>query len=81
MIESNSRRFPLTVAHLLVIRCQVCHYALACWSGNIREVLTGSTAGSIPMRSASFPVAGAGDPHHVRDDNGRVVAIDRSTQR
>ena len=33
-------RFPLTVTHLPVTRCQICDRTLACQPGNISEVQT-----------------------------------------
>ena len=35
-----SRRFPVTVTHLPVTRCQICGRTLAYRPGNISEVLT-----------------------------------------
>jgi hypothetical protein len=34
------RRFPVTITHLPVIRCQLCNRTLAYRPGNISEVLT-----------------------------------------
>jgi hypothetical protein len=40
MSNSRSRRFPVTVTHLPVTRCQICHRTLAYRPGNLSEVLT-----------------------------------------
>jgi hypothetical protein len=40
MSTSRSRRFPVTVTHLPVTRCQICDRTLAYRPGNISEVLT-----------------------------------------
>ena len=40
MSKSSSRRFPVTVTHLPVTRCQICHRTVAYWPGNLSEVLT-----------------------------------------
>jgi len=40
MSTSRSRRFPVTVTHLPVTRCQICDCTLAYRAGNISEVLT-----------------------------------------
>jgi hypothetical protein len=40
MSTSPSRRFPVTVTHLPVTRCQIWHRTLAYRPGNISEVLT-----------------------------------------
>ena len=40
MSTSRSRRFPVTVTHLPVTRCQICDRTLAYRPGNIGEVLT-----------------------------------------
>jgi hypothetical protein len=36
----RSRRFPVTVTHLPVTRCQICDRTIAYRPGNISEVLT-----------------------------------------
>ena len=41
MSNSRSRRFPVTVTHLPVTRCQICHRTVAYRPGNLSEVLTG----------------------------------------
>ena len=41
MSKSPSRRFPVTVTHLPVTRCQLCHRAVACRPGAISQALTG----------------------------------------
>jgi hypothetical protein len=41
MSKSPSRRFPVTVTHLPVMRCQLCHRAVACRPGAISATLTG----------------------------------------
>ncbi len=38
--SSPSRRFPVTVTHLPVTRCQVCHRTVAYRPGTISEALT-----------------------------------------
>jgi len=40
MSKSPSRRFPVTVTHLPVTRCQICHRAVAYRPGNLSEALT-----------------------------------------
>ena len=40
MSSSRSRRFPVTVTHLPVTRCQICHRTVAYRPGNLSEVLT-----------------------------------------
>ena len=40
MSTSSSRSFPVTVTHLRVTRCQICHRTVACRPGKISEVLT-----------------------------------------
>ena len=40
MSTPRSRRFPVTVTHLPVTRCQLCDRTLAYRPGNISEVLT-----------------------------------------
>ncbi len=41
MSKSPSRRFPVTVTHLPVTRCQICHRTVAYRPGTLTEVLTG----------------------------------------
>jgi hypothetical protein len=41
MSNPGSRRFPVTVSHLPVTRCQICHRPVACRPGNLSRVLTG----------------------------------------
>jgi hypothetical protein len=38
--SAGSRRFPVTVTHLPVVRCQVCQRTLAHQPGKASEVLT-----------------------------------------
>ncbi len=40
MSNSSSRRFPVTVTHLPVTRCQICDRTFAYRPGKISEVLT-----------------------------------------
>jgi hypothetical protein len=40
MSKSLSRRFPVTIAHLPVTRCQLCHRTVAYRPGAINETLT-----------------------------------------
>lgn len=40
MSNSNSRRFPVTVTHLPVTRCQICHHTVAYRPGSLSKVLT-----------------------------------------
>jgi hypothetical protein len=40
MSKSHSRRFPVTVTHLPVTRCQICHRTVAYRPGTLSEVLT-----------------------------------------
>jgi len=40
MSTPRSRRFPVTVTHLPVTRCQICDRTLAYRPGSISEVLT-----------------------------------------
>jgi hypothetical protein len=39
-MKSSSRRFPVTVTQLPVIRCQVCQRTIACRDGQASAVLT-----------------------------------------
>jgi hypothetical protein len=41
MSKSSSRRFPVTVTHLPVTRCQICHRTVAYRPGKSSDVLTG----------------------------------------
>ncbi len=38
--SSRIRRFPVTVTHLPVTRCQICHRTVAYRPGHLGEVLT-----------------------------------------
>ena len=40
MSKSPSRRYPVTVTHLPVIRCQICQRTVAYRPGTLSEVLT-----------------------------------------
>jgi hypothetical protein len=40
MSKSSSRRFPVTVTHLPVTRCQICRRTVACRPGSLSEVPT-----------------------------------------
>jgi hypothetical protein len=40
MSTANSRRFPVTVTQLPVMRCQICHRTVAYRPGKASEVLT-----------------------------------------
>ena len=40
MSTSQARRFPVTVTHLPVARCQICHRTVAYRPGSLSEVLT-----------------------------------------
>ena len=40
MSKSPSRRFPVTVSHLPVTRCQICQRTVAYRLGDLTEVLT-----------------------------------------
>ena len=40
MKSSSSRRFPVTVSQLPVIRCQVCQRTIACRPGQASVILT-----------------------------------------
>ena len=40
MNKSSSRRFPVTVSHLPVARCQICDRTVAHQPGKASEVLT-----------------------------------------
>ena len=40
MSKSSSRRFPVTVTHLPVTRCQICHRTVAYRPGKASDVLT-----------------------------------------
>jgi hypothetical protein len=40
MSTSRTRRFPVTVTHLPVTRCQVCQCTVAYQPGNLSQVLT-----------------------------------------
>ena len=41
MSNSSSGRFPVTVTHLPVTRCQICRRTVAYRPGSLSEVLTG----------------------------------------
>jgi hypothetical protein len=41
MNKSPSRRFPVTVTHLPVTRCQICQRTIAYRPGTLTEILTG----------------------------------------
>ena len=55
MSKSLSRCFPVTVTHLPVARCQICHRTVAYRPGSLSEVLTEHYRRAIPKRSASVP--------------------------
>jgi hypothetical protein len=40
MNTSRSRRFPVTVTHLPLTRCEICHRTVAYRPGSLNEVLT-----------------------------------------
>ncbi len=40
MSTSSSRRFPVTVTHLPVTRCEICRRTVAYQPGNLSKVLT-----------------------------------------
>jgi hypothetical protein len=40
MSTSGSRRFPVTVTHLPVTRCEICHRTVAYQPGSLSKVLT-----------------------------------------
>jgi len=40
MSKSSSRRFPVTVTHLPVTRCQICRRTVAYRPGSLSEALT-----------------------------------------
>jgi hypothetical protein len=40
MSNSSSRPFPVTITHLPVTRCQICHRTVAHRPGNLSQVLT-----------------------------------------
>jgi len=40
MSTASSRRFPITVTHLPVTRCQICHRTVAYRPGKASDVLT-----------------------------------------
>ena len=58
---------PVTVTHLPVSRCQICHRTIADGPGKVSEILTDHYRRAHP-RSARppFPVAGHGDPRTAR---------------
>ena len=39
--KPGSRRFPVTVTHLPVTRCQICHHTIAYRPGKASDALTG----------------------------------------
>jgi hypothetical protein len=53
MSNSSSRSFPVTVTHLPVTRCQICHRPVAYRPGTISEVLTGHYLRAHPETLAS----------------------------
>ena len=63
MSSSGSRRFPVTVTHLPVTRCQICHRTVAYRPGSLSEVLTEHYRRAHPKRSASLPSSRSEDPH------------------
>ena len=48
MSNSSARRFPVTVTHLPVTRCQICHRTVAYRPGNLSEALTEHYRGAHP---------------------------------
>ena len=62
MRKSSSRRFPVTVTHLPVTRCQICRRTVAYRPGSLNEVLTEQLPPG-PSRSArsAVPVTVRGD--------------------
>src|SRR5258707_729059 len=59
MTNSSSRRFPVTVTHLPVTRCQICHRTVAYRPSSLSEVLTEHYRRAHPEAlGLLFPVAG-----------------------
>ena len=57
MNNSSTRRFPVTVTHLPVTRCQICHRTVAYRPGNPSEVLTEHYRQAHPDVLESLPVS------------------------
>ena len=55
MSTSQSRRFPVTVTHLPVRRCQICHRTAAYRPGGLSEVLTEHYRRAHPRALAILP--------------------------
>jgi hypothetical protein len=60
MSNPESRRFPVTVTQLPVVRCQTCRRTVACQSGTASEALTGHYRRAHPRRTRRSP-----SPRHI----------------
>jgi hypothetical protein len=67
MSKSSSRRFPVTVSQLPVIRCQICRRTVAHQPGKASEVLTEHYRRAHPKSSAEeSPVKAASATGRLR---------------
>jgi hypothetical protein len=55
MSTSQGRRFPVTVTHLPVTRCQICHRTVAYRPGGLSQVLTEHYRRAHPRALAILP--------------------------
>ena len=74
MSNPSSRRFPVTVTHLPVTRCQICHRTVAYRPGNLSEVLTEHYRRAHPeelglLPGSLLPGSRRGDPHRPGSAN------------
>jgi len=72
MATSSSRRFPVTVSHLLVVGCPICLGTVAYRSGGANEVPPRTTPGCISKRSAS---RASGQTSYLGTGAGRLVTV------
>ena len=64
--KPGSRRFPVTLTHLLVTRCQIRHHTIACQPGKASDALTGHYRHAHPA-TPSLPPPGS-QPHRSPTD-------------
>ncbi len=55
MSKTDSRRFPVTVTHLPLIRCQICRRTVAYRPGTLSQTLTEHYRRATQKRSAARP--------------------------
>lgn len=70
--KSGSRRFPVTVTHLPVTRCQICHHTVAYRPGKASDALTGHYRQAHPKHPASPPPGS--QPHTDRLPTANTAA-------